>query len=305
MIVITGASGRLGTLILDRLLERVPADDIGVSVRDPGRATALAQRGVRVRRGDFTDPATLPSAFEGADQVLVVSASIAGPEAVAANTAAIDAARAAGASRILYTSHQAASPDSLFAAQPTHAASEAHLAGLGVPFTALRNGFYASFIPMQLGDALETGRLVLPADGPVSWTAHIDLADAAVTALTQPELVESGLLDGITAPLTTPEVLDFADVARILGDLAGRRIERVVVDDEEWTAMSGDRGVPRPFAEFLLGMFRAARRGEFAVTDPTLESVIGRPATTVRSMLEGMLSPGAGTPMTSAARTSP
>jgi uncharacterized protein YbjT (DUF2867 family) len=300
MIVITGATGRLGTLILDRLLERVPAGDVGVSVRDPGLATALADRGVRVRRGDFTDPATLPSAFEGADQVLVVSASIAGPAAVAANTAAIDAARAAGASRILYTSHQAASPESLFAAQPVHAASEAHLAGLGVPFTALRNGFYSSFIPMQLGNALETGRLALPADGPVSWTAHIDLADAAVAALTEP-----GLLDGITAPLTAPELLDFADVARILGDLADRRIERVVIDDEEWAATAADRGVPPPFTEFLLGMFRAARRGEFAVTDPTLETVLGRPATPVRALLESLVSPGAGTPTPSGARTSP
>ncbi|MGI5128888.1 NAD(P)H-binding protein [Pseudonocardia sp. CA-107938] len=296
MIVITGATGRLGTLIVDRLLERVPAGDVGVSVRDPARAAALADRGVRVRRGDFTEPATLAAAFEGADQVLVISASIVGPVAEAANTAAMDAARAAGAARILYTSHQAASPDSLFAAQHTHAASEAHLAGLGVPFTALRNGYYASAIPMLLGDALESGRLALPADGPVSWTAHVDLADAAVAAVTEP-----GLLDGVTSPLTGPELLDFADVARILTDLTGRRIERVVVDDEEWVAAST---APRPYAEFLLGMFLAARRGEFAVTDPTLESVIGRPARTVRTML-AEFSPGAGTPTPSAARTSP
>ena len=79
-----------------------------------------------------------------------------------------------------------------------------------------------------------------------------------------------------------PEQLDFADVARILGEVVGRRIERVVVDDEVWRASAIERGLPAPAADFTLGMFRAARRGEFAVTDPTLETLLGRPAISAR-----------------------
>jgi NAD(P)H dehydrogenase (quinone) len=284
MIVVTGATGRLGSLVLDRLLDRVPADTLGVSVRDVTKAAALAERGVRVRAGDFTDPTSLKEAFEGADQVLVVSASIAGPAAVAANCAAIDAARAAGAHRILYTSHQAAAPDSLFAAQPTHAATEEHLAGVGTPFTALRNGFYASTLGYYIGTARQTGQLALPADGPVSWTAHEDLADAAVAAL-----VEPGALDGITPPLTAPQMLDFAAVADLLSEITGRTVTRVVVDDEEWKAGAVRGGMPAAAAEFTLGIFRAARRGEFAVTDPTLERVIGHPPVSVRTALTAMI----------------
>jgi NAD(P)H dehydrogenase (quinone) len=284
MIVVTGATGRLGSLIVDRLLDRVPADTVGVSVRDVGKAAALAERGVRVRAGDFTDPTSLKEAFEGADQVLVVSASIAGPDAVAANSAAIDAARAAGAQRILYTSHQASAPDSLFAATVTHAATEEHLAEVGVPVTALRNGFYVSTLGYYLGAALETGSFALPEDGPVSWTAHEDLADAAAVALTEP-----GVLDGVTPPLTAPETLDFAAVAGLLSEITGRAVTRVVVDDEEWKAGAVRAGMPAGAAEFTLGIFRAARRGEFAVTDPTLERVIGHPATSVRSALESMV----------------
>src|SRR4051812_10586015 len=284
MIVVTGATGRLGSLVVDRLLDRVPADTVGVSVRDVTRAAALAERGVRVRAGDFTDPTSLEAAFEGADQVLVVSASIVGAAAVAANSAAVDAARAAGAQRVLYPSHQAAAPDSLFAAMATHAATEEHLAGAGVPFTALRNGFYVSTLGYHLGAALETGRLALPQDGPVSWTAHEDLADAAAAALTEP-----GVLDGVTPALTAPQVLDFAAVADILSEISGRAITRVVVDDEEWKAGAVRAGTPPPAADFTLGIFRAARRGEFAVTDPTLERVIGHPATSVRSALESMV----------------
>lgn len=114
MIIVTGANGRLGSQIVHRLLHRVPADQVGVSVRDPERAADLAARGVRVRRGDCTEPDTLPAAFAGAAQVLVVSVDKLGEDAVAQHRTAIDAARHAGAQRILYTSHQAASPTSLF-----------------------------------------------------------------------------------------------------------------------------------------------------------------------------------------------
>ncbi|MBG6104777.1 uncharacterized protein YbjT (DUF2867 family) [Micromonospora vinacea] len=284
MIVVTGATGQLGSQIVDRLLDRLPPDAVGVSVRDVDRAAGLAERGVRVRAGDFTDPATLGHAFEGADKVLVVSAAIRGPGALVANRAAIDAARAVGAKRILYTSHQAASRNSLFAAQPTHAVTEEHLAGLGVPFTALRNGFYASTLSFSIGTALETGRLVAPADGPVSWTAHADLAEAAAVALT-----EEGLLDGVTAPLTAGEMLDLEAVAAILSDVTGRTVKRVVVDDDQWRASAIERGMPAAAADFTLGMYRAAREGEFAVTDPMLETVIGHRPTSVRSVIEAIV----------------
>ncbi|RAO12387.1 NmrA family NAD(P)-binding protein [Micromonospora noduli] len=284
MIVVTGATGQLGSQIVDRLLDRLSPDAVGVSVRDVDRAAGLAEGGVRVRVADFTDPATLGHAFEGAGKVLIVSAAIRGPGAFVANRAAIDAARAAGASRILYTSHQAASRDSLFAAQPTHAATEEHLAGLGIPFTALRNGFYASTLSFSIGTALETGRLVAPADGPVSWTAHADLAEAAAVALT-----DDGVLDGVTAPLTASEMLDLEAVAAILSDITGRSVERVVVDDDQWRASAIERGMPAAAADFTLGMYRAAREKEFAVTDPTLEAVIGHRPTPVRTVLEAIV----------------
>lgn len=284
MIIITGATGQLGSAIVHHLLRLVPAGSIGVSVRDPAKAAGLAERGVRVRAGDFTDPKSLAHAFEGAMQVLVVSAAIRGPGAALANRAAIDAAVSAGARRVLYTSHQAASPSSLFAAQPTHAATEAHLASLGVPFTALRNGFYASTLGFYLRGALETGRLELPADGPVSWTAHADLAETAALVLAR-----EGLLEGVTPPLTGPAALDFAQVAQEASALTGRPLERVVVDDEAWKAAAIAGGMPGAAADFTLGMFKAARRGEFAVTDPTMARLLGRPATPVRAVLQALV----------------
>ncbi|SDS84310.1 NAD(P)H-binding protein [Actinoplanes derwentensis] len=283
MIVITGATGQLGSRIVGRILQRVPASTVGVSVTDVAKAAALDARGVRVRRGDFTDPASLAAAFEGADQVLVVSAAIRGEGAVDANLAAIDAAKAAGARRILYTSHQGVSVDSLFPPMITHARTEEHLAATGVPYVALRNGFYSSTLRLYLDAASATGRLAVPADGPVSWTGHDDLAAAAAALLTDDSAT------GPTAPLTAPVALDFAAVAAIAGEVIGRKITHVVVGDDEWVESAVEGGMPRPAAEFSLGMFRAARRGEFAVTDPTLEKLIGHPAEPVRTMLERTL----------------
>jgi NAD(P)H dehydrogenase (quinone) len=283
MLIVTGATGRLGSLVVDRLLERVPAEKVGVSVRDTGKASALAARGVRVRAGDFTDPASLQHAFEGADRVLVVSAAIRGDGALVANCAAIDAAQRAGAHHIVYTSHQAASPTSLFPPQTVHAATEEHLKQTGVPFTALRNGFYTSTLAHHIGSALTTGNLAVPQDGPVSWTAHEDLAEAAAITLAD------GTLKGITPPLTAPGTLDFADVADILSKLTGRTISRTVVDEEEWKARAIADGLPPQAAEFSLRMFAAAREGEFNVTDPALETIIDHPARTVESVLRALV----------------
>ncbi|MCU1648364.1 MAG: nucleotide-diphosphate-sugar epimerase/NmrA family protein [Nocardia sp.] len=286
MIIVTGATGTLGSQVVQQLLERIPADRVGVSVRDPARAADLAARGVRVRQGDFADPDSLASAFEGATQVLIVSSNETGGSAVAQHTAAIDAARAAGAARILYTSHQGAAADSLFAPMPDHAATERYLAESGTPCTSLRNGFYASTVPLLLGRALETGQLAAPADGPVSWTTHHDLAAATARILT-----EESRFDGPTPPLTAPDALDLEDIAGILTDLTGRPIHRIVVDDDEWAAGLIEHGIPASQATMLLGMFHASRNSEFATTGPTLGNLLTRTPTPLRALLAGLTTP--------------
>lgn len=285
MIIVTGASGTLGRAVTERLLQQVPADTVGVSVRDPEQVSGLRERGVRVRPGDFADPTGLLHAFEGASQVLVVSAGALGDTAVRLNRTAIDTARQARAERILYTSHMGASPDSLFPPMPTHAASEQALQETGLAFTCLRNGFYTSTLLRLLGDAAETGEVVLPEDGPVSWTAHADLADAAVHALTSVDL------DGVTPPLTATEALDMADVAGIASELLGREVRRRTVSDEQYRAGLVERGTPEPAADLMLGLFLASRRGEFARVDPTLTGLLGRPTTPVRDVLRAALAP--------------
>jgi uncharacterized protein YbjT (DUF2867 family) len=279
MIIITGATGQLGRGIVEGLLARVAADQVGVSVRDPEKAGRLSDRGVRVRHGDFDDPATLRHAFEGASQVLIVSASETGETALRMHRNAIAAAREVGAERILYTSHMGSNSASAFDPMPDHARTEAALEASGIAFTSLRNGFYAASGLMLMGQALATGELIAPEDGPVSWTAHADLAEAAAIALT-----EDGL-DGPTAPLTSAEALDLADLAELASELTGREITRITVSDEDYRAGMVAHGVPEAQADMLVGLFVASRQNEFAAVDPTLERLLGRPPISMRSAL--------------------
>ncbi|WP_051022543.1 NAD(P)H-binding protein [Nocardia pneumoniae] len=285
MIIVTGANGKLGRAVTERLLERVPAARIGVSVRVPDGARDLEDRGVRVRRGDFADPAGLAHAFEGASKVLVVSTDSTGETAVRHHRVAIEAAVAAGAARVVYTSHMGANPSSPFAPMPDHAATEAALRECGVAFTALRNGFYAASAAMLLGAALHTGELTAPEDGPVAWTAHADLAEAAALALTEDEL------DGMTPALTGSEAIDLTGVAAIAARLTGRPIRRVVVTEAEYRASLLARGLPESAADLLLGLFAASRLGHFASTDSTLARLLGRPPVPLADILRATVTP--------------
>lgn len=279
MIVITGASGQLGRGVVEHLLARVSPDSIVASVRDPGKAADLASRGIEVRTGDFAEPATLHFAFQGADQVLIVSADKLGEEALRLHRAAIDAAIDAGARRILYTSHMGARAGSPFLPADQHAGTEDDLAAGRIAYTSLRHGFYAESCLHMIGDGLRNGELRTPEDGPVSWTARDDLAEADAAILTS-----DGGWDGITPPLTASEAVTMAQLAAIASEVMGREVRHTVISDDAWRDAKVAAGMPAIYADMLLGTFRASRRGDFAAINPTLENLLGRRPRTMRDL---------------------
>jgi uncharacterized protein YbjT (DUF2867 family) len=279
MIIVTGASGAIGGAAVENLLTRVPAERIGVSVRDPAKVRHLADRGVRVRRGSYDDPEALLSSFEDAEQVLLVSSNDPHGEQVGLHRTAIETAVKAGARRILYTSHQNARPDSPFFPASAHAATESLLADCGVAWTSLRNGFYVHSLDWLLGPWQETGTIAAPADGPVSWTDRDDEAEAAAVLLSGQRSVDGPVT------LTSASAVTFADIAGIASELTGRDIRRVVLDDDRWVAEQVASGSPEPVARMLLTAFQAAREGHFADVDPMLGQLLGRQPRTVRDLL--------------------
>jgi uncharacterized protein YbjT (DUF2867 family) len=279
MIIVTGATGALNGATVDHLLERLPASEIVVVTRDTARAQRFADRGVGVRRGDYADPGSLPQAFKGADQLLLVSSNDPGADAVALHRNAIDAAVTAGVGRILYTSHQGAAPDSPFAPARDHFATEQILAESGAAWTSLRNGFYAHSLQWLTGPWRETGAIAVPADGPVSWTAREDAAEAAAVIL-----AADGGYDG-PVTLTANAAPTFDEIAQIASRLSGRGIDLVMLDPDEWVAAQVAAGQPEFRVRFLLGMYQAADQGFFEGVDPLLGLLLGREPRTVHDVL--------------------
>ncbi len=282
MLIVTGATGQLGKRIVENLLRRVPAQRIGVSVRSPDKASDLAARGVRVRQGDYDQPETLGRAWEGAEQVLLVSSNAAasGGDPIAHHANAIAVARDLGVRRIFYTSQICASPTSLFPPGRDHAATEALLAQSGIAWTALRHGFYAQSLLAMQAEGLASGMITAPADGPVAWTTHDDLA-AADAALLAGEQV----IDGPTPPMTGPDALDLAGIAKLASEVKGTPVSRTLINMDDLELRASQKGVPTGARAVMLGYFRAAEAGEFAKVDPTLAAIIGRKPTEMRDFL--------------------
>jgi uncharacterized protein YbjT (DUF2867 family) len=268
MIAVTGANGALGSAAVEHLLNRLPANQLAVSVRDPEKARRFADRGVRVRAASYDDPAALRESLEGAKQVLLVSQNSPSEDGLSLHRNVIEAAVAVGAERVLYTSHQNVRGDSPFAPAHEHAATEEVLAQSGIAWTALRTGFYAHSTERLLGPWRETGRISAPADGPVAWTDRAELGEAAALVLA------GGGFDG-PVTLTARRAVTFAEIA------AGLGVEHVVMDDEEWVADRIATGTPAPLARMLAFFFQAARRGHFADDGPTLAGLLGREPRTV------------------------
>jgi len=279
MIIVTGATGALNGATVDHLLDRMPASEIVVAVRDTAKAQRFADLGVAVRRGDYADPDSLPGAFEGADQLLLVSHNAPTADGVTLHRAAIDAAVTARVGRILYTSHQGAALDTPFFPGRDHAATEQLLAESGIAWTSLRNGFYAHSLNWLTGPWRETGVITVPADGPVSWTAREDAAEAAAVIL-----ASHGAYDGPTT-LTASTAPTFEDIAMIASEVTGRDIECAVMDPDEWVAAQIAAGQPEFMARFTLGMYQAAEEGYFAGVDPLLGVLLGHEPRTVRDLL--------------------
>jgi uncharacterized protein YbjT (DUF2867 family) len=282
-IVITGATGGLGSDVIAQLRRLAPPSELGVSVRSPDKAAELAAAGIRVRRGDFNDPASLEHAFAGAARVLLISTRTPGNAArFQEQRNAIDAAKRCGIEHIFYTSI-VQRLGSAFDVAAGHHHTESYLAASGTSFTVLRNGQYIENLPMFLGDSVFSGDLALPPDGPTAWVSRLDLAEGIARLLLQDgPLPESVLLTG-------PEALDFEAIAAIAGRAVGRTIFRRTIEGGELSAQLAARGLPPPLARSLATGFASRAAGELAEIDPTLERLLGRPRRKVAEVLPELL----------------
>lgn len=267
--VVTGATGVLNGATMENLLKLIPAAQLGVSARNVEDAQHYVERGIRVRYGSYDDPKALRHSFENAEQVLLVSSNDIAGDVLAQHKRAIQAAVDAGAKRILYTSAQGCAADIYYPPMKIHQATEEYLYRSGVKWTSLRNGFYGNLSSL-LGSWRETDIIEMPEDGPIPWVDRED-AGEAIAKIIADETNFNGFVNLAPAKAVTLE-----DLAGYLSDLTGKRIKRIVLDDETWVKKQIEKGLSEQAVRFTLTMFQASRTGKLNNGCQLLAEIIGR-----------------------------
>ncbi|MEU8674017.1 SDR family oxidoreductase [Streptomyces sp. NPDC048560] len=283
-IVVTGATGELGRLVIDQLLATVPAASVAAVVRDKDKAAALAARGVELRIADYDHPETLAGAFRAGDRVLLISGSEVGRR-VAQHSAVIEAAKAAGVAQLAYTG-VLGGPDADFQLAAEHQVTEQLILGSGLPYTFLRNGWYTENYTANLAPVLEHGAVVANAgEGRVASATRADYAAAAVAVLTG-----EGHLDA-TYELSGDVAWSFAEYASTVAAATGKEIAYNNVPAAVHQEILVGAGLPEGFAAILVDVDEAVARGLLAGTGGDLSRLIGRPTTpladTVKAAVAG------------------
>jgi NAD(P)H dehydrogenase (quinone) len=280
-IIVTGASGQLGRLVAEQLLERVAPAQIILVTRRPQALADLAERGIEVRYADFDEPASLIEAFAGGDRMLLISTLAIGRR-TEQHRAALDAAAAAGVRHVAYTS--LTNP---VAGHPTGALADEHreteelLQKGDLAWTVLRNAAYAE-LQVPLGAiAVTYGKLVTNAgNGRVAPISRSDCAAAAVAVLTT-----DGQHEHQTYEITGPQALSQGDIAGLLTEISGHPVQLVLCGDRKMLWGLGRLGTPKPVARSIVQLGVAVRDGYFDVVDPAFQTLTGRPARPLRALL--------------------
>jgi NAD(P)H dehydrogenase (quinone) len=266
---ITGATGQLGRLVIDRLKAKMPAKDIIALARSPQKASDL---GVTVREGDYARPETLEKALAGVDTLLLISSNEEGKR-VEQHVNVINAAKKAGVKRIVYTSilHAATSPIGL---AKDHYATEQALQASGIPTTNLRNGWYAENYTGSIPGALQGGAFLgCAGDGKLSLGTRVDFADAAVAALTG-----SGH-EGKTYELGGDVAYTLTDLAAEVSRQTGKTIPYRNLTEAEYAGALASFGLPKPLADMIANWDTCASQGWLFDDGHQLSKLIGRPST--------------------------
>jgi len=282
MIVVTGATGHLGTHVVEQLIEAVPASTVRLAVRSPDKAAAFAARGVQVAAADYTDPESLRRAFEGADKLLLISSPAVGQRA-AHHGNVVNAAREVGVPWIAYTSilHADTSHSAL---AEEHLQTEAMLRQSGIDHVLLRNGWYTENYAENLAMPLKTGKLYGAAgEGRVAPAPRADYAAAAVAVLTG-----SGHADPVYE-LAGDTAFTLADLAAAVTAETGQKVVYVDLPETDYEQALVNAGVPGPMAHALATSDTAIAHGDLDDRSGDLSRLIGRSTTPLRDTLRAGL----------------
>lgn len=284
MILVTGATGNLGSATIEFLLKKIPAREIAALVRDTTKATALAEKGITLKQGDYFDYPALVTAFAGVDKLLFISSGTM-DKRTEQQLNVVNAAKEAGVKHIYYTSFPNSGTASAFIAGESHIATEEAILASGIPYTLLRNNLYMDVLPMLLGDALNSGQFHFPGgNGKVSFTLRNDMAEATANLL---------LADGqenTVYDFTNNTSYSLHDVVATLKQVTGQNVNYVDVPVEAFEEGLKSHGMPAEHAAIFASMGTAMKANEFNLQSTMLEDVLNRKPVSLHEFIKNTYS---------------
>ncbi len=282
MIAITGATGQLGRLVIDQLLQKIPASQLVALVRNPAKAEDLHARGLQVRQADYTQPSALEAALKGVDKLLLISSSEVG-QRLAQHRNVINAAKNAGIKLLAYTSVLNAEHSLLELAQE-HRETEQLIKAADIPFVLLRNGWYSENYTAAIPSALQFKALIGSAgEGKISSAARIDYAAAAAEVLVRDNQA------GKIYELAGDQAYTLAEFAAELSKQTGEQIPYNNLPIAEYKAVLQSAGLPEVFAELLASSDGSAAQGALFDNSHQLSQLIGRATTPLSASIAAAL----------------
>ena len=273
-LLITGASGQLGRLVIEHLRRLDPDADITAMVRTSQAADELASFHVKTRIADYTDPRSLDAALTGIDRLLLISSSVLGQRA-AHHKNVIEAATRAGVSLIVYTSILRADTSELSLATE-HLATEKMLQKSGLSFVILRNSWYLENDTAMLAPAIAHGAIVGSAgNGRLSSASRSNYAEAAALVMVQ------GAPTGTVYELAGDEAFTLTQLAMTVSQQAGKTVAYRNVSEADFRAMLVGMGLPDDMATMLAETSAATARGALEDHGHVLSGLIGHATTSL------------------------
>ena len=282
MILITGASGHLGTAVINHLLTKISADKIVALVRNAEKGKALKAKGIEVRIGDYADKVSIEKAVEGISKLLLISGS--SEDALTEHKNVIDSAKDAGVSQIYYTSgarNENVSESKLGPLTDAYSTTENYIIDSGLPYTIFQNGLYAETLPFFIGyDVVNTG-ITFPAEnGKASFAKRDEMGKAIANVL-----AEDGHINKIYK-LTGALSYSFAEIAELLSEFSGKKVAYESPDPKDYETKLKEYSVGEMDIWYLTLLASIIRNDEYNVVSSDLEELLGHRSTDLEIYLE-------------------
>lgn len=281
-ILVTGATGKLGSKVVQFLLKKIPTSEIAVSVRDTAKAESLSATGIEVRKGDFDDPVSLVETFKGIDKLLIISTDGDTETRIRQHNNAVQAAVKANVKHIIYTSLANAQKSTLFLAA-VHKATEDAILATGIPYTFLRNNWYLENESSSIKSVL-TGApwLTSAGEGKVGWALQQDYAEAAAAVLAE-DGHENKIYELSGKPLSQKEFVDHVE------KVINKEVALNQVDDETYGTIMKKAGVPAPFVPFLIAIQVGIRENALNIISDDFEELLKHPLTDLETGIKQII----------------